>query len=39
MVVDKAHYFQTVNGDGLYELSGGNNNAMNMCGNGGGKMC
>ena len=25
MVVDKAHYFQTVNGDGLYELSGGNN--------------
>lgn len=25
MVVDKAHYFQTVNGDGLYELSGGSN--------------
>ncbi len=25
MVVDKAHYFQTVNGDGLYELSGGDN--------------
>jgi len=25
MVVDKAHYFQTAVGDGLYELSGGNN--------------
>ena len=25
MVVDKAHYFQTVMGDGLYELSGGDN--------------
>ena len=25
MVVDKSHYFQTVNGDGLYELSGGDN--------------
>ena len=25
MVVDRSHYFQTVNGDGLYELSGGDN--------------
>lgn len=25
MVVDKAHYFQTVNGDGLYELKGEDN--------------
>ena len=25
MVVDKAHIFQSVNGDGLYELSGGEN--------------
>ena len=26
MVVDKAHYFQTTKGDGVYVLSGGKNN-------------